>query len=46
MFMLMFLYGVSAQAQYDPSFSQYWELETFYNPAAVGLEGKLNVEAA
>lgn len=45
-FMLMFIYGISAQAQYDPSFSQYWELESFYNPATVGLDGKLNIEAA
>lgn len=33
-------------AQYDPSFSHYWAMETSYNPAAVGKTKLLNVSAA
>jgi len=35
-----------ASAQYDPSFSHYWAMETAYNPAAVGKQDKINVTAA
>ena len=35
-----------ARAQYDPSFSHYWAMETSFNPAAAGKESKLNVAAA
>ena len=35
-----------ALAQYDPSFSHYWAMETSYNPAAVGKSPLLNVTAA
>ena len=35
-----------ARAQYDPSFSHYWAMETSYNPAAVGKIDKINVTAA
>ena len=35
-----------ASAQYDPSFSHYWAMETAYNPAAVGKQEKINVTAA
>ncbi len=35
-----------AVAQYDPSFSHYWALETAYNPAAAGKQDKLNIMAA
>jgi type IX secretion system PorP/SprF family membrane protein len=31
------------QAQYDPSFSHYWAMETAYNPAAAGKQDKVNV---
>ncbi len=34
------------RAQYDPSFSHYWAMETAYNPAAVGKQSKLNVGLA
>lgn len=34
------------RAQYDPSFSHYWAMETSYNPAAVGKSPMLNVSAA
>ena len=35
-----------ARAQYDPSFSHYWAMETSFNPAAAGKESKLNVVGA
>ena len=34
------------RAQYDPSFSHYWAMETSYNPAAAGKTSLLNVSAA
>ena len=36
----------TAQAQYDPSFSHYWAMETAFNPAAAGKQSLLNVAAA
>ena len=35
-----------ASAQYDPSFSHYWTMQTSFNPAAVGKQDKINVTAA
>ena len=35
-----------AGAQYDPSFSHYWAMETAFNPAAAGKQDKLNVAVA
>ena len=35
--------AIPAQAQYDPSFNHYWAFQSFYNPAASGLEGQLDV---
>lgn len=34
------------RAQYDPSFSHYFDMEPSFNPAAVGKQSKLNVTAA
>ena len=34
------------RAQYDPSFSHYFDMESSFNPAAVGKQAKLNVTAA
>lgn len=34
------------KAQYDPSFSHYYDLEASFNPASVGKEQRLNVAAA
>ena len=34
------------RAQYDPSFSHYFDMEPTFNPAAVGKQSKLNVSAA
>ena len=35
-----------AGAQYDVSFSHYWDLEPYFNPGSVGKQQKLNVTAA
>lgn len=35
-----------ASAQYDPSYSHYWAMETAYNPAAVGKQEKINFTVA
>jgi type IX secretion system PorP/SprF family membrane protein len=39
-------FATELKAQYDPSFSHYWTMESAYNPAAVGKENKLNVVVA
>ena len=36
---------LEAKAQYDPSFSHYWAMEPSFNPAAVGKQNKINVNA-
>lgn len=36
----------SSRAQYDPSFSHYFDMETAYNPAAAGKQPKLNATVA
>ena len=43
---LALLTGKGAWAQYDPSFSHYWAMETSFNPAAAGKETKMNVTGA
>ena len=46
-FIFVFLFcGLSAKAQYDPSFSHYYDMETSFNPAAAGKEPYINVTAA
>lgn len=42
-FMLLALSEV--RAQYDVPFSHYWDLETYYNPAAAGKQKQLNIGA-
>ena len=37
--------ATTVNAQYDASFSHYWDLESYYNPAAAGKESKLNIAA-
>jgi len=34
------------RAQYDPSFSHYWTMETSFNPGAVGKQEKINFTGA
>lgn len=43
---LVLLNALTAWAQYDPSFSHYFDMEPGFNPAAAGKEAKLNVTAA
>lgn len=31
-------------AQYDAAFNHYWTLQSFYNPAAAGIQGQVNVQ--
>ncbi len=40
------LLTIPARAQYDASFSQYWAVQSFYNPAAAGKDPKINIMAA
>ena len=42
----MLLSVTKTSAQYDVSFSHFWDMEPYYNPAAAGKENKLNVAAA
>ncbi len=42
----MLLAASKAGAQYDVSFSHYWDLEPYFNPGAVGKQQKLNIAAA
>lgn len=41
---LCWLSPLSASAQYDVAFNHYWSLQSFYNPAASGLDGQLSVQ--
>lgn len=43
---LLFVACMESRAQYDPSFSHYWAMQTSFNPAAVGKQDKINVTAA
>ena len=38
--------GTRVCAQYDPSFSHYFDMETSFNPAAVGKRAVINVTGA
>lgn len=38
--------AITCYAQYDPSFSHYFDMETSYNPGAVGKQPKINVSVA
>lgn len=44
--LILLLIGLNVHAQYDVSFSHYWDMEPSYNPAAVGKESKLNATGA
>ena len=43
---LLLMACLEATAQYDPSFSHYWAMETSYNPAAIGKQDKINITGA
>ena len=42
---VLFVACHKALAQYDPSLSHYWAIQTAYNPAAVGKQDKININA-
>lgn len=42
----LLLVTLGARAQFDVAFTNYWALESFYNPAATGLNEMLNVQGA
>ena len=42
----MLLSVTKTSAQYDVSFSHFWDMEPYYNPAAAGKENILNIAAA
>ena len=46
MIMVLVLAVTGAKAQYDVSFSHYYDLEPTFNPASVGKQHKLNITAA
>ena len=43
--LIVMLASVSVRAQYDPSFSHYYDMEPSFNAAAVGKAPKLNINA-
>lgn len=42
----MLLVTLTARAQFDAAFTNTWALQSYYNPAAAGLDSKLNVQGA
>lgn len=40
------LVSFTAKAQYDVAFTNYWALQSYYNPAVSGLDGQLDVSGA
>lgn len=44
--MLLAVAVQSAMAQYDVAFSHYFDMEPYFNPAAIGKQEKLNIAAA
>lgn len=42
----MLMSVTKTSAQYDVSFSHFWDMEPYYNPAAAGKDNKLNIAAA
>jgi type IX secretion system PorP/SprF family membrane protein len=42
----MLLISLGAKAQFDAAFTNSWALQSYFNPAAAGVNGLLNVKAA
>lgn len=42
----MLLVGLQARAQFDVAFTNSWALQSWYNPAAAGVSGQLDVHGA
>ena len=45
-FILLSVCIIEGKAQYDPSLSHYFDMESSFNPATVGKQSKLNIVAA
>lgn len=41
----MLLFSLGARAQFDAAFTNSWDLKSYFNPAAAGVDGLLNVKA-
>lgn len=41
--LMLALVAVCSRAQYDVHFTHYWELDNFYNPAAMNKDSRLNI---
>lgn len=44
--LMMLLCSFSAKAQYDAAFTNYWTLQSYFNPAYSGLSKQIDVKAA
>ncbi len=44
--MALVLAATNAKAQYDAAFTNYWALQSYFNPASSGLGGQLNIQGA
>ena len=42
----MLIVTLTARAQFDAAFTNIWALQSYHNPAAAGLDSKLNVQGA
>ena len=42
----LLLISLGAKAQFDAAFTNSWAMQSYFNPAAAGLDGLLNVKAA
>lgn len=40
------LMAAGAKAQYDAAFTNFWTLQSYFNPAASGLDGRLDIRGA
>ena len=45
-FEMTLLACLCAKAQYEVAFTNYWALQSYYNPAASGLDGQLDIQGA
>ncbi len=44
--LVLALVSQSARAQYDAAMTNYWALQSYFNPASSGVEGKLDIQGA
>ncbi len=43
-FVVALLVNLGIKAQYDVAFTNYWALQSYYNPAVSGLDGQMNIQ--